>query len=183
MIRPVERSREGHAGAEAALEALIARRREYLVWQVMRKRFARPAAEDIVQETLLRAWRKLPNDADLARHGGRLESWVGVLLAHAIADHARGHQPTEAITAITQDPPVQDAPLERVLRAQVEAEIDRYCSRRQALALKAALDDAGEVRISALLGVSRLAARKLLYSGRVRMRQAAQATHEALRQN
>lgn len=76
------------------------------------------AAEDVVQETFLRAWTRLPQVRDAARVG----SWLKTIAANVAVDHVRRQRATAPLEA-ARDTPAQGPSHDEVVVAREEAEV------------------------------------------------------------
>ena len=83
----IERARDGDADAFSAAIENSLDRLYGAAYLVLRDRHA---AEDAVQDGLLRAWRRLPTLRDAAR----FDAWVRRIVMHAAIDSARRRRPT-----------------------------------------------------------------------------------------
>ena len=78
----VERARHGDHAAFEALTSAAVHRLFAIASRILRDQYA---AEDAVQEALVRAWRDLPG----LRDADRFDAWLNRLLVHACADQSR----------------------------------------------------------------------------------------------
>ena len=81
------------AGDGDAFEELCARFQGRLFHFALRRLHDRQAAEDAVQETLLKLWRH----RDSFRHGSRLSTWVFTLCLNLCRDHWRKVKPESSL--------------------------------------------------------------------------------------
>jgi RNA polymerase sigma factor (sigma-70 family) len=77
----------------AAFEELVRRFQPRLFHFTVRRVNERQAAEDVVQETLLKVWRH----RESFRHGSRLSTWVFALCLNLIRDHWRRAKPESSM--------------------------------------------------------------------------------------
>jgi RNA polymerase sigma-70 factor (ECF subfamily) len=86
------RSRRDHAGGspdEALVTSLYAEHGRMLLGYVTRLTGDRQLAEDVVQETLVRAWR---NAAKLTEEQGSVRGWLLTVARNIVTDRARARQ-------------------------------------------------------------------------------------------
>lgn len=87
---------------EALIRALYADHGRALLAYATRLTGDRAAAEDVVQETLVRAWRKL----DVVTNGrGSVRGWLFTVARNIIIDQARARAVRPAEVAVSSDPP------------------------------------------------------------------------------
>lgn len=117
--RPLSRRRADDADA-AFLAAVHAEHGEAVLGHALRLTGDRGRAEDIVQETLLRAWKHAPA---LAADSRPLRPWLYTVAANLAADdrRARRSRPTEVVGDLPSDLPAPDE-LERAVQAWQLAE-------------------------------------------------------------
>ncbi|MFI5956022.1 sigma-70 family RNA polymerase sigma factor [Cryptosporangium sp. NPDC051539] len=96
--------RPGPAGNEALIRSLFAEHGRALLAYVTRLTEDRSLAEDIVQETILRAWR---NPDVMVNGKGSVRGWLLTVARNIVIDHtrARAARPTE-VPEVPYKPPV-----------------------------------------------------------------------------
>ncbi|MCU1379648.1 MAG: subfamily polymerase sigma-24 factor [Acidimicrobiales bacterium] len=127
------------AGNERAFDTIVRTQYNALYAHALRRLFQHEAAEDAVQDTLLRAYRALPNlDGDLA-----LKAWLHRILTNVCYDEGnrrrRQHGLVEKIGALPEElgeDPVDEAVLHDTVRVMSEALQDLPDSYREALVLR-----------------------------------------------
>jgi RNA polymerase sigma-70 factor (ECF subfamily) len=92
----IERARDGDADAFSAVIEDSLDRLYGAAYLVLRDRHA---AEDAVQDGLLRAWKRLPTLRDSAR----FDAWVRRIVMHAAIDAARRRRPTIELETEIED--------------------------------------------------------------------------------
>ena len=162
------------AGSEAAFTVLVARYRRPLLSYCRRFESGAVSAEDILQQTLLNAWRAL----SAGRQVNELRPWL-YRIAHNVAiSGLRRVQPAPALTPVPDEAAADSA----------EDELERRAAVRQALAGMAALPSPQrEVMLDSTIGglsheelahfhgLSVGAVRGLIYRARMALRAAAAA--------
>ena len=89
------------------------------VWFSVRPRSTSPA-QDVVQETMLRAWR---NPKILSQPPGQLRAWLFTVARHIVIDDWRAHQVRpEPPTAEPPEPGVEDNEVDAMLQSWVVAD-------------------------------------------------------------
>ena len=116
------------AGDEHALAALI-RRLQPDVWRFCAHLAGRRRADDLTQETFLRAWRSLPRYQAKAS----IRTWILAIARHAVVDalRAEGRRPSTPVDVV--EPPAAPSPAGLVTTEQLLAGLDP--DRRTALFL------------------------------------------------
>ena len=107
----VERAQHGDHAAFDELAAASYHRLYAIARRILRDEYA---AQDAVQETLLRAWRDLRGLRDRSRY----DAWLLRLLVHACADQGRSaHRLPSRVVAVEDiDPPAPDDDIARFLQ-------------------------------------------------------------------
>jgi RNA polymerase sigma-70 factor (ECF subfamily) len=154
-------------------EDVLAAHRESVWGFVLRQVGERSLAEDLTQETLLRAGRSI----GAWRGEAALRSWIFSIAVNVVRDHVRGLQraleSTSLIVAAEQASP-EVGPEQSLLESEMAACIDGYVSRLPRLQhhVLALHDMAGltHAEIAAVLGVSAGHSRVLLHRGRTALR-------------
>ena len=152
-------------------QALIEPRLERLYRVAYRLTGNRPDAEDLVQETCLLAWEKLPEQADI----GHVDNWLTRVLYHRFVDAARRthRAPVQALDGIDlwmeTVPSQSPGPCELAEREDRERALDRAWQRLEAgqkvlLSLRA--EGFGLVEIEEITGISRDVLRARLHRAR-----------------
>jgi RNA polymerase sigma-70 factor, ECF subfamily len=177
----VARAREGDLDA---FERLIARHRARvagIAWQLARDR---ESAQDIAQETLIRAFRALPS----LRDGERFGAWLNTITRRVAAHHLRdgNHQPQPLDGELARGLPVlwgppPEPPSELVDR--VRAALEVLSSRERRAMILHYLEGRSCEEIAAELGVSNGSVRLLLHYSRRKVRKEAEAMAEVERTN
>lgn len=120
-------------------------------------------AEDLVQETLLRAWRRRAT-YDPAR--GSVRAWlVAVLL-----DQARRHRTRSARRPLTALPDTWDATTDYAGRLDVESAVRRLAARQRQVVVLHYLADLPVGEVAKLLGISDGAVKAQLFDARANLR-------------
>jgi RNA polymerase sigma-70 factor (ECF subfamily) len=106
--QPAPRRRDRAAPApvdEALVRALYADHGRALLAYATRLTGDRAAAEDVVQETLVRAWRKL----DMVTEGrGSVRGWLFTVARNIVIDQARARSARPAEVAVSVDAPTRE---------------------------------------------------------------------------
>jgi RNA polymerase sigma-70 factor (ECF subfamily) len=152
---------------------VLAAHRESVWGFVLRQVGERSLADDLTQETLLRAERSIGT----WRSEAALRSWIFSIAVNVVRDHFRGRQraleSTSPIVAAEQASP-EEGPEKALLESEMAACIDGYVSRLPRLQhhVLALHDMAGltHAEIAAVLGVSAGNSRVLLHRGRAALR-------------
>jgi RNA polymerase sigma-70 factor (ECF subfamily) len=123
-------------------------------------------AEDLTQETFLKAWRALPT----YRPGGRFLTWLFAIARHTWIDHCRS---TRAVPAesLTEDLPARDgSPEEAALDQEGRALLREACAGLPTLYREAyllwSLEDLGFEEIAAVLRINKATARWRVFKAR-----------------
>lgn len=158
--------------APAALVDLVARRRRDMVLFARSLVHDPDAAEDIVQEALLKAWRFLPDDATAQKHGG-LDRWVFRIIRTTFLDsRRRGYVLHEIASDEVPEGRIEATEgdvLAEELRAEILAGIEQL-SAKMAAVMRLRVDEFDNAAISAKLGISAESARCHTHRGRVALR-------------
>lgn len=124
----VERAKVGNKDAFVALASVAGDRLYAVAYRILRDTHA---AEDAVQQTLLTAWRELPN----LRDDSRVEAWLYRILVHtcyAEARHVRRWQP--GLWDMTAgDPASEDESKAVVMRDELERGFSRLSPEQRAV--------------------------------------------------
>lgn len=115
----VERFRSG--GDEDAFAALVARHVAMVRHMIRRVVLDPAAADDLTQETFVRACRKL----DDFRGRGAFRGWLKRIAVNVAVDHARKRKHAPAPADFETAAPVSDGPQATLARVELRAEIDR----------------------------------------------------------
>jgi len=122
------------------------------------------AAEDVVQETLVRAWRRRETYDPMR---GTPRAWlVGVLLDRARRHRVRRPRPTQMIEDDHEQPPPPDT----ATRIDVERAVGQLPARQRQLVALHYLADLPVADVAALLGLSEGAVKAQLHDARGKLR-------------
>lgn len=156
----VESSRNGDAAAFAALVRESAPTIERLALRLVGDRHQ---AEDLAQETMFRAWRKLPG----FRGGSRFRTWVCRILVRRALEFLRRRDPESAtaIPAVSSDNPAAQVEA-REFETLVRGAIERLPPVQRATLLLRADQDLSYEEIAWVLGSSKDAVRMNLIAAR-----------------
>ncbi|MEA2703278.1 MAG: polymerase sigma-70 factor, subfamily [Actinomycetota bacterium] len=157
------------AGDERAFDAIVRTQHQALYAHAMRRLNQHEAAEDAVQDTLLRAYRALPNlDGDLA-----LRAWLHRILTNVCHDEGnrrrRNQGLVERVGALPEelaDDPVDEAVLHDTVRIMSEALRELPESYREALVLRY-VDGLSFREVAEATGTTEENARARAHRGRV----------------
>jgi RNA polymerase sigma-70 factor (ECF subfamily) len=157
------------AGDERAFDTIVRTQYNALYAHALRRLSQHEAAEDAVQDTLLRAYRALPNlDGDLA-----LRAWLHRILTNVCHDEGnrrrRQHGLEEKVAALpveTAEDPVDEAVLHDTVRVMTEALKDLPESYREALVLRY-VDGLSFRDVAEVTGTTEENARARVHRGRV----------------
>jgi RNA polymerase sigma-70 factor (ECF subfamily) len=157
------------AGDDRAFDTIVRTQHQALYAHAMRRLNQHEAAEDAVQDTLLRAYRALPNlDGDLA-----LRAWLHRILTNVCHDEGnrrnRHKGLVERVGALPEEvvaDPVDEAVLHDTVRIMSEALKDLPESYREALVLRY-VDGLSFREVAEATGVTEENARARVHRGRV----------------
>jgi RNA polymerase sigma-70 factor (ECF subfamily) len=157
------------AGDERAFDTIVRTQYNALFAHALRRLSQHEAAEDAVQDTLLRAYRALPNlDGDLA-----LRAWLHRILTNVCHDEGnrrnRAQGLVEKVAALPEElaaDPVDEAVLHDTVRVMSEALKDLPESYREALVLRY-VDGLSFREVAEVTGVTEENARARVHRGRV----------------
>lgn len=163
------------AGDERAFDTIVRTQYNALYAHALRRLSQHEAAEDAVQDTMLRAYRALPNlDGDLA-----LRAWLHRILTNVCHDEGnrrrRQQGLVEKVAALPEEmaeDPIEEAVLHDTVRVMSEALKDLPESYREALVLRY-VDGLSFREVAEATGVSEENARARVHRGR-------QALHKIL---
>lgn len=163
------------AGDEAAFEALVAQYRTAIFNFLYRQTADRDVAEDLTQDTFLKAWLALPATRDDLRVG----AWLYRIARNCFLDHGRHEslikwQPWDAYTAVFHPSQVaDDSPEREALRAEgaqeVRAVLDAMREEHPRYARLLELrefEDLNYADIAAAAGLTWAAAKSMLFRAR-----------------
>lgn len=160
----LDASRGGDAAAFAALLRESAPALERLALRLVGDRHD---AEDIAQDTVLKAWRKLPG----FRGESRFRTWVCRILVHRALDFLRGRRPMEEVRdhlpAVVRDPQANAAA--RELDDAIRKAIEELPPVQRATLLLRADQGLSYEEIAYVLGSTRNAVRTNLVAARKRL--------------
>jgi RNA polymerase sigma-70 factor (ECF subfamily) len=123
----VERARRGDHDAFAVLAGAALARLDAAARMIVRDR---ELARDVVQDTLLRAWRDLPG----LRDPERFDAWLNRLLTHAAIDESRRRRRRVVEVELTPiDTPLPDPTLGLVDRDQLARAFERLAPEQRAV--------------------------------------------------
>jgi RNA polymerase sigma-70 factor, ECF subfamily len=166
----VERAKQGDKDAFTSLAAIVGDRLYGVAYRILRDPHR---SEDVVQQTLLTAWRELPR----LRDDDRVEGWLYRLLVHACyaeVRHAKRWEPGLRVLP-DEEPASGDATLSVALRDELERGFRRLSGeQRAALVLHYYLGLSG-AEIGQALGISPGTVRSRLHYARQVMRGALEA--------
>jgi RNA polymerase sigma-70 factor (ECF subfamily) len=157
------------AGDERAFDQIVRTQYNALYAHALRRLSQHEAAEDAVQDTLLRAYRALPNlDGDLA-----LRAWLHRILTNVCHDEGnrrrRQQGLVEKVAALpeeTADDPIEEAVLHDTVRIMSEALQDLPDAYREALVLRY-VDGLSFREVAEATGVTEENARARVHRGRL----------------
>jgi RNA polymerase sigma-70 factor (ECF subfamily) len=157
------------AGDERAFDTIVRTQYNALYAHALRRLSQHEAAEDAVQDTMLRAYRALPNlDGDLA-----LKAWLHRILTNVCHDEGnrrrRQQGLVEKVAALPEElepDPVDEAVLHDTVRVMSEALKDLPESYREALVLRY-VDGLSFREVAEATGVSEENARARVHRGRL----------------
>jgi RNA polymerase sigma-70 factor (ECF subfamily) len=157
------------AGNERAFDTIVRTQYNALYAHALRRLSQHEAAEDAVQDTLLRAYRALPNlDGDLA-----LRAWLHRILTNVCHDEGnrrrRQHGLEEKVAALpveTGEDPIEETVLHDTVRVMSEALKDLPESYREALVLRY-VDGLSFRDVAEATGTTEENARARVHRGRV----------------
>jgi len=160
----LDASRAGDAAAFAALLRESAPTLERLALRLVGDRHH---AEDIAQDTALKAWRKLPG----FKGESRFRTWVCRILVHRALDFLRRRRPTEEVLeqvpAVARDPQAQAAA--RELDDAIRRGIEELPPVQRATLLLRAEQGLSYEEIAYVLGSTRNAVRMNLVAARKKL--------------
>ena len=160
----LDASREGDAAAFATLLRESAPALERLALRLVGDRHD---AEDIAQDTVLKAWRKLPG----FKGESRFQTWVCRILVRRALDFLRGRKPMEEVRehlpAIVRDPQAHAS--DRELDEAVRKAIDELPPVQRATLLLRADQGLSYEEIAYVLGSTRNAVRMNLVAARKKL--------------
>jgi RNA polymerase sigma-70 factor (ECF subfamily) len=160
----LDASRGGDAAAFAALLRESAPALERLALRLVGDRHD---AEDIAQDTALRAWRKLPG----FKGESRFRTWVSRILVHRALDFLRGRRPMEEVRdhvpAVVRDPGAHAA--DRELDDLIRKAIEELPPVQRATLLLRADQGLSYEEIAYVLGSTRNAVRSNLVAARKKL--------------
>lgn len=156
------------AGNERAFDTIVRTQYNALYAHALRRLSQREAAEDAVQDTLLRAYRALPNlDGDLA-----LRAWLHRILTNVCHDEGnrrrRAQGLVDRVSALPEDfvdDPADEAVLYDTVRVMSEALAELPESYREALVLRY-VDGLSFREVAEVTGVTEENARARVHRGR-----------------
>ncbi len=160
-------------GDEGAFEALVLRYRQPLIWYSRRLGLREARAEDVVQQSLMRAWVSLQRGAAVMN----VSAWLYRIAHNATIDALRGpaeshEQLTEAVGEIAA---VNADPERAVALREVLADLAALPNMQREALLCTAVEGRSNEQAALALGVSGGAVRGLVYRARAALRAAATA--------
>lgn len=133
-------------------------------------------AEDVTQDSLLRAWRELPR----LREPERFDAWLTKLLVHGCYDLLRGRRRREARVPWLVPDASAPAPVEIEERERLEAAFARLSPEHRAVLALHFYRDLSAGEIGALLGIPEGTVNSRLYYGTRALRAALEAIDRTL---
>jgi RNA polymerase sigma-70 factor (ECF subfamily) len=163
------------SGDRAAFEQLVREGYDRL-YALARRIVTDPSdAEDVTQETFLRAWRDLPG----LREPERFEAWLTRMLVHTSYDHLRRRRRRPATVPWIVPDPVAPEPLGVEERERLELAFGRLSPEHRAVLALHFYRDLGAGEIAALLGVPEGTINSRLFYGTRALRAALEAVDRA----
>jgi RNA polymerase sigma factor (sigma-70 family) len=161
-------------GHERAFEALVLRYRKPLLAYCTRLGLTDARAEDVVQQSLLKAWLALAGGVQVRE----LRAWL-YRIVHNTAVNALRSQPAEGTHALHDSrahAPASDDELERSLAARKAlSDVAELPPMQRDAILLSAVEGRSHDEVASTLGVTSTAARGLIYRARAALRSAAAA--------
>ncbi|MFM9996962.1 MAG: RNA polymerase sigma factor [Phycisphaerales bacterium] len=166
---PEELARRAREGSRASFDALVERFAPRLFSFLLRRVGSRQDAEDLTQETFVRAWRRLET-YDPER---RFSTWLFTIGVRLAAAHYRRRRPETGLIGDQTDHGTDDASADAAARdsgSRLWRLAEETLTRDQfsALWLRYA-EDAGVEEIARVLGKSRVGVRVMLFRARARL--------------
>ena len=157
------------ADAEAAIRQLYFRHAEALRVYVERFCTDRTSADDVVQETFIRAWRHLPK---LSADDRPIRPWLFRVARNLLTDADRAARARPVVQALADEDAGTDAGLNQVLdRELVFAALQHLSPAHRAVLIEAFYNDGSLVAVARELGIPHGTARSRLHYALQAMRQ------------
>lgn len=148
------------------LAGALGQRMFHLAYRLMG--YQRSAAEDAVQEALIKLWRYAPNWEPT----GSVQAYVSRLVYTACMDLHRKSRPTEELPEeIVQADTMLDTILDREQRQQLLIAIDRLPQRQKDAVLLHYMGEHSQRHVAQLLGTTEKGIERLLARGRKNLRE------------
>lgn len=168
------------SGDESAFAEIVRRYGDPVFAFLVRSTRDRMLAEDLAQETFLKAWRALPRYRP--RPGARFSTWLfGIARNLAIDDHRRRSRAAWWARFGSQPPPPATPPSDDLdrseLAATLAAAVNRLPENQRSAILLAEYEGATATDIGSVLGCSSRAAESLLFRARAAVRDEIRRTH------
>lgn len=124
-------------------------------------------ADDLVQDTLERAWAKL----DLWQPGSDLRAWLFTLMHNLFVNQTRIRRPQETVMEDALDEPVSGGQMEALAARDIHAALARLPAEQREVLLLVGLEQFGYAEAAQVLGVPVGTVMSRLSRARERMRQ------------
>ncbi len=178
-LDPRELALQAQSGSRAAFAKLVERYEAPLFHFLALRSNSRAEAEELVQETFLRAWLKI----DRYNDEWRFSTWLFALGRRIAASERRRNRVNETGPSELEDLPVAADPagglVAREDRAQVWSVAERHLTREQCSALWLRYgEDLSLDEIARVLGKSSVGARVLLFRARAKLAPLLGAVHD-----
>jgi RNA polymerase sigma-70 factor (ECF subfamily) len=168
----MERAAKGDETAFRQLATALTQRMFNLAYRLMG--YHRDAAEDVVQDALIKLWKSAPN----WKPTGSLEAYASRLVYTTCMDSYRRRKPTEEIpeTLATNDNDADDYIIIRQQRDALMDAIDRLPQRQKDATLLFYMNEFSQAHVAKILGTSEKAVEHLLARARKHLKEMLPAT-------